>query len=132
VIIRHEPTPIEKKACPTAARKVLNVTLLKSGCSKNVTVLAASPLASANPTMPTRRRKKSGIKMVAARSIPPLTPRATINVFTAIKPPRHHNIMPRFPIVSPKFAPELAAVKPSKVPEYACGMKAMTQAEITM
>ena len=112
---------MEKKACPTADRKVPKPTLLKSGLKRKLVAAAASPTIRAKTTIPASMMKKAGIRMVAARSIPPLTPRATMNTFKARKTARKAMISNLFESVSPNFSAEVSAVRPANSPPKALG-----------
>jgi hypothetical protein len=68
------PTPMEKKACPTAASTVAKVTLLKSGVKQPGQRLGEAAGEDVEMARPRSRQNISGIIIVTARSMPSLTP----------------------------------------------------------
>ena len=71
------PSESEKKACPRASSMTLLLTFEKSGCSRNRTPSEAPGSIHDATTMTTRSSSRSGIRIFAARSMPPFTPRTT-------------------------------------------------------
>ena len=79
------PSDREKNAWPKAALTVLQVTLEKSGVRKKAMPLAAPSKVTARTARTITSRARTGIRMRAARSIPPRTPPATITRVSTMK-----------------------------------------------